>query len=77
MKKKQQVHVYEVYTKLPSSEILYAKKRIRNPRLRIDGNEQPILAADKLMRGSYGRDVIIPRYEAPKNLDIHQLKPAE
>lgn len=86
--KKQTVHVFEIYIKLPSREIpilrttkLSAAKRAyrntKNARLRIDGNEQPIIAADKLMRGGYGRDVIIPKYQPPIKLDNHHLKPAD
>lgn len=86
--KKQIIHFYEVYMKLPGREIPIlrttklsaAKKAYRstqNARLRIDGNEQPILAADKLMRAAYGREIIIPRYQAPVKLDNHHLKPAE
>lgn len=88
MKKKQTIHFFEVYIKLETQEIPIlrttkmsaAKKayqRTRNARLRIDGNEQPIIAADKLMRCSYGRDVIIPKYQPPIKLDNHYLKPAE
>lgn len=86
--KKQIIHFYEVYMKLPGREVPIlrttklsaAKKAYRstqNARLRIDGNEQPILAADKLMRAAYGRDVIIPKYQPPIKLDNHYLKPAE
>lgn len=88
MKKKQIIHFYEVYIKLETQEIPIlrttnlsaAKKayqRTQNARLRIDGNEQPILAADKLMRAACGREIIIPRYQAPVKLDSHHLKPAE
>ena len=88
MKKKQTIHFYEVYIKLETQEVPVmrttklsaAKKayqRTQNARLRIDGNEQPIIAADKLMRAAYGRDAIIPKYQPPIKLDNHYLKPAE
>ena len=86
--KKEELHIYEVYVKSPYGETVLcrtaahalAKKAYcsnRNARLRIDGVEQTISDASRMMRNSYGRNAIIPKYKAPKNTDIHQLKPAE
>lgn len=86
--KKQQLTTYEVYLKSPASEMLIcrttqkaaAKKaygRCRNPRLRIDGTELPILEADKMMRSDFNRDGLGPKYKKPETRNIHQLKPAE
>lgn len=80
-------HTYEVYMKYPAGEVLLCRtNKLRTaqemyrgspcPRLRIDGSEQPIIAANHLMKG-YGKDIIVPRYQAPKRRDIHYLKPAE
>lgn len=68
--KKEEIHIYEVYVKSPYGETVLC-------RLRIDGVEQTISDASRIMRNSYGRNAIIPKYSAPKNTDIHQLKPAE
>lgn len=84
---KKQIHIYEVFVRTPKGENVtcrtsslkeakraYGKHQF--PRLRIDGTEQPILAADRLMK-HYGYDIRVPQYRTPIDPDMQRLKPAE
>lgn len=88
--KKAELPVYEVYKKSPLGETLVcttcslaeAKKRYADARpchLRINGEEQPIAVADKLMHPGFNRSVRLANdaRKPPKKPNIHQLKPAE
>ena len=86
--KKEEVHIYEVYARGPYGETALCRTAVhavakkayccnRNARLRIDGVEQTISDAGRIMRNSYGRNAVAPKYKPRKSTNIHQLKPAE
>lgn len=87
--KKETVPVYEVYTKSPDGSRMVcrtcslseARKQYRANRpahLRIDGVEQTISEAEKLINPGFNRAISITTSKPPnKKENIHQLKPAK
>lgn len=88
--KKEELPVYEIYKVSPMGEVPIcttcslkeAKKYYaasRPAHLRINGVEQSIADADKLMYPGFNRSVNLANNarKPPKKPNIHQLKPAE